>query len=514
MATETFSAVNNGAVNSHEHVDQFRKWAEGTKPVPSYFKLTDNTATTLKVENAGTGYALDIVGKARISGTLTHQGGPVYNLQDYGADPTNTTACDSVFNTIFTAMGSTGGRLYIPAGIYKVTGTIQIPAACSSVVIYGDGLNCTSIRTTSTTADVFDVRTTAPVEFHSFTIEGNASTRTAGAAITFANLTSNNNFSSIHHMSLIYHGVCLDMTDAAYWHVHHNNIAGYKQSGVVVHNTVNSDVGDNEIDHNYFAAGTTAGIYGIHHKSAGGLRVIGNKLNGNYISYLMQLVSGVSTSGLNIVGNNMENAGSADITFANSAGGSSYLGVVIAGNHLVSPHGVDVVTAGTWITGGLIANNTMGNTSNNSKCIYMLGGKWWTITDNQVTQTHATTSIFADIGGTTECRLMQNAVPAAMTYLSGSIDVTEWFYQRATGTASTTGAYNGSATLYATGDITVTFAVAFRAAPIVNITPSGIANGAISAVIKTVSSTQVVFQLIGNANSVSLGYYLTAMELI
>jgi len=68
------------------------------------------------------------------------QGAPV-NVIDFGADPTGTNDSTTAINNAFASLGTAGGRIYFSGGasVYKVSGSITIPASSGTIVIYGDG---------------------------------------------------------------------------------------------------------------------------------------------------------------------------------------------------------------------------------------------------------------------------------------------------------------------------------------------------------------------------------------
>jgi hypothetical protein len=66
------------------------------------------------------------------------------NVVTAGADPTGTTAVDTVVNGIITALGTHGGVVYFPAGTYKVSsGLVALLTGTQTVTIRGDGASAT-----------------------------------------------------------------------------------------------------------------------------------------------------------------------------------------------------------------------------------------------------------------------------------------------------------------------------------------------------------------------------------
>lgn len=72
---------------------------------------------------------------------------------DFGAVGNGIADDTAAINAAIAAMPATGGRLYFPAGIYRISGTVTLSR---SGVYYGDG-QATVIRSTSASADAFAV---------------------------------------------------------------------------------------------------------------------------------------------------------------------------------------------------------------------------------------------------------------------------------------------------------------------------------------------------------------------
>ena len=82
--------------------------------------------------------------------------GAAYNVLNTayagGADPTGTNDSTTAINDAITAVESAGGTVFIPPGLYKISGALNL---ASGVVLQGYGQNATVIQQTSTTAPGF-----------------------------------------------------------------------------------------------------------------------------------------------------------------------------------------------------------------------------------------------------------------------------------------------------------------------------------------------------------------------
>lgn len=75
----------------------------------------------------------------------------VINVKDYGAIGDNTADDTSAIQSAINALSSNGGVLRFPAGTYKITSPLILPAN-GGISIIGDGRNCTVIEKDGTTA--------------------------------------------------------------------------------------------------------------------------------------------------------------------------------------------------------------------------------------------------------------------------------------------------------------------------------------------------------------------------
>lgn len=92
----------------------------------------------------------------RVSYSLIN--GAVFNVLDYGAVGDGTTNSTTAIQAAITAAAVGGGAVYLPAGDYKLTATLQIPYGVS---IFGDGatasvLKCLSCNALTFTSGAYD----------------------------------------------------------------------------------------------------------------------------------------------------------------------------------------------------------------------------------------------------------------------------------------------------------------------------------------------------------------------
>ena len=436
---------------------------------------------------------LNISGDLTVSGAISHAGGPVFNLQAFGGDESGASDTLVALAAAEAAMPATGGVLYVPTGTYKTTATYTF---AKPVSVIGDGPGVSVFKNYATATDVFRWSTQTGVVLRDFGISTNAA-RTAGAGIAFTPGAGNNNQrSSMVRVGTngMFNG--FDMTDCAYYTVLDCNIEGCVNDGIIVHNTLNADVGDSKIIGCLF----TISRYGILQKSGGGLRVIGNKCLSGTIAYYYKAASGGSTGGLELVGNNFENQSSANIAFDSDGGGAAFGAVQIVGNRTASaPNAITIPTTGNWIKGVTITGNMFGTTSGGN-CVNLVGGDSIEISGNEAIDGTLATFVAAGAGATNVHVGLNHATGFAnyATGASPSLFVVG-HEQRGNAGDTTNSAFFGG---FKTPSVTITFAHPYLAAPKCTVTPLGAT--AISAQIVSRSTTQLVYTILGTTTATAL----------
>ena len=196
-----------------------------------------------------------------------------YSITDFGA-----VGDDATDNTVFiqnaiTAAVAEGKDLYIPSGIFRVSGTINITGPIS---INGTGWNSV-IKITALTGDIFNVTTQDAVHFNYLRITASAN-RTAGSAVAFNPGSGNvNSFSQFINIYWEYQYQAIYANNNAYILISDNQFRFNSTNGTLIYLgcLTNSDAGDNILQNNQFFGGT--GVTAIRQFSGGGTRVIGNK---------------------------------------------------------------------------------------------------------------------------------------------------------------------------------------------------------------------------------------------
>lgn len=97
-------------------------------------------STKIKFVASGSSFARFIQDKAR----------DVVSICDFGAVGDNSTDCRAAIQAAHDALGASGGALYVPRGVFRVSGAVNIT---NPITLYGDG-EASRLRTTSATANI------------------------------------------------------------------------------------------------------------------------------------------------------------------------------------------------------------------------------------------------------------------------------------------------------------------------------------------------------------------------
>jgi hypothetical protein len=311
----------------------------------------------------------------------------IVNVKDFGAVGNgvmdNTTALQNAIN----AAESSGAPLFLPAGSYKTTSTLNVTA---SIGIFGSGnfnsvilpaSNINGITVNIPNAGSFSKWFGPTFENFGIAYPSQATSGTAAISVTatgfevngstYRNLWINQAWDGIHFVK------------ASAWVVDSCTINDSAEAGIFVENQNNADNGDSTITNttifNPFVTGST---FGIIWRSSGGLRVLNNKINAMANGIQVQLASGAVTGDILIQNNSIEAYGIAGVQsavnlFRLGATGTLH-SVLIQGNQIgsfanavavpldangvwlsnLSILGNEVITVNTGSPNGFIVNST------------------------------------------------------------------------------------------------------------------------------------------------------------
>jgi len=112
--------------------------------------IYNTNAGNLGVGTTTPGSLLEVAGNMAVKGPL-----PWIDVRAYGAVGDDATDNATAFTNALAALPSGGGTIFIPPGIYRVSGALAVLK--DNVKIVGAGWGATTVRTTSPSSDVFDL---------------------------------------------------------------------------------------------------------------------------------------------------------------------------------------------------------------------------------------------------------------------------------------------------------------------------------------------------------------------
>jgi hypothetical protein len=317
-------------------------------------------ANAVNYDQGGTGY---------VSRTVENKLRDVVSVKDFGAVGDNLTDNRTEFQSAIDVAVADNKAIYIPEGIYRVSGELTVS---NSTKFFGDGWGSV-VMGTFATGNMFTISSENPVSFFDIKISSTVS-KTVNAAIYYdAGATKQNNYSVIDNCIFENQFNGIYCYRNAYQKISNNHFVLNTASGTSIHleNATSVDAGDQVVSFNQIYGGS--GVIGVHHRSGGGLRLIGNKFlqiqNGYYAQFTGTAQSGISVISGNsfdgctnqsIVMTTEDTAILTDISVANNifgglptqafmyleqAGSSSLGRVAITGNTVIQNSGsVDIIT--------------------------------------------------------------------------------------------------------------------------------------------------------------------------
>lgn len=264
------------------------------------FSSLSNSISTI----SGTNVSYNEGGTGAVTRTVTSKLQESVSVLDFGADPTGVADSTAAIQAAINSLGTNGGSIYFPVGVYKVTTQININSQ-SNVHLFGPGFSgsynstnyCATLIATSTFT-MFQFTNSVGCCVESLQIKN------AGAAMNF-------------NACLGFRVINCNLRENQYGAVFFNNGVGIVQNNMVRNNTI-------------------AGFQFL--KSSGDTVVTGNDIGGN--PYGIYVASG----GMHI-NNNM-------IFYSNAVGGTG-AGIFINGQDA----NADATIRNSFITNNLIGRN-------------------------------------------------------------------------------------------------------------------------------------------------------------
>jgi hypothetical protein len=345
-------------------------------------KLAKNTSATRYLSNTGSSNNpawAQVALATGVSGILPQANGgfPFINVKEYGAVGDGSTDDTTAIQNALNALSGNGGCVYFPVGTYKITS--ELTTAISKARLMGDcfGSSILSAATNTQNHIVISGNTGNTVSDIVFTA---SVTKTAGSAIQITHASTSNSFSLIErcYFNVLYVGI--ELVKAATPTVRDCYFTDCVRSSISVQNTYNVDQGDGLIEANFFNASTTGMVLDghIYMQSAGGLRILHNKVNKGKYAFHLNLASGAATAIMRIQGNTFDATDNEMILLESQGGGAVISMIDISGNEFASTLNsggsmLRIATTGNWIQVTSINGNTF-NVAAGTKAITLEGG--------------------------------------------------------------------------------------------------------------------------------------------
>lgn len=136
----------------------------------------------------------------------------VYNVLNYGADPTGATSSKVAINAAIRAAGGTvsiygtGGIVWIPEGNYDVSGGLDLTNIQNSITIRGAGITSTILRAVTSTNAILDMTGTASVTISNLNVNGQSGNATYGVLLAHSSINANdvNFFENVSFIGAFY----------------------------------------------------------------------------------------------------------------------------------------------------------------------------------------------------------------------------------------------------------------------------------------------------------------------
>lgn len=340
---------------------------------------------------------------------LFTKGGRVYPGW-FGAKGDNSNDDTNAISAVIDSLNTSGGILYFPIGIYKITGVLSTITQGLNVV--GENRRETKVITNSGTADVFVITCDEACSFERLTIDSSV-TRTAGSYIKVSGGGTNANaYSYFGHCRLANHYWGIRFSEAYGWKVDDCYFVDTVYQDLSILNAVNADQGDSNITNSVFDTSDNTGTWAILQGESGGLKMTGNKILNHELGYVGDF-TGV-TSNLLMSNNSFEGQATVSI-YLNETGGT-FRNIIIDGNqfNVTGDRGIDILDVKQIV----ITNNTLNLASGTQQAIRFQSGEKFFIGGNIIQGNGGTPTGIYITDGVTEGRIAINKYMALTTNIN------------------------------------------------------------------------------------------------
>jgi hypothetical protein len=427
----------------------------------------------------------------------------------FNADPTGVTDSTSAMQ----AAHNTGQTVYYPKGTYKFSIiTITAGGIVGSNLQFGTQLISTD---TSAAAGVItgSAGSSQPgasaLLFQNFLLVGNSG-KTSGAGLLITAPSGENAGTVLDNVQVYNFPNCLQFGAASGWSIQNCSFINYKNVGVYVDNTNNPDSGDSVIAGSLMTTSVGTSQIGLFFAASGGLKVIGNKINGGKYGFFLGLTASAPTSDLLLLGNSIENQTVSAIELSRSSGTATFSNLVIVGNQLaINPNGIVTDSSG-FLSNVVISGNSIRGTT--ASCVSLNNVSLFNISGN-VFQNNSSGTAIGIAANCSSGKIGKNTYSGFVTTVNNLSSTTFVDGDIQSGTVNVTTS-TGYGSLF-TGSASVTFPTPFTVPPNVICNVGNSANGAVSAYPTNVTVSGFTMNVIGiNSGGVTTGNQWVAQGVV
>lgn len=338
-------------------------------------------------------------GNLAVAGKITQLGWEHFNLWARGGDPGAGADNLALLEDIVDEMGSGGGILHIPAGVWNISGELDWD---KPGMIHGDGMHTTFLRCTSSTSNV--IKCSAPGGIQN-TIKGIGIIRSGGLAASGAGILISpsdigsggaQNGTLIEDVYVLHSYRNIQIDSSVGWKIRGCRLAEPGHSCIYLDAPGSADSGDAAIDGGtlLICSSSVSGKSGLYMVAGGGIKISNAKFLGFEVMANFALRSGANMSAVTFGGGTQMQGVSGTVSaiqIARTAGTGFFYTLIVNGVEMVIDSGtvINELSSGDsggapWLAWVTIMNSLLqvtGTGTNNG--IALAGGTHYDIMNNR-----------------------------------------------------------------------------------------------------------------------------------
>lgn len=293
----------------------------------------------------------------------------VFDVKDYGAVGNGTTDDTAAIVAAKNAAESAtafGAGLYFGPGNFVVTSAVSV---AKPMTIRGASSSSTSIISRAGASGVFTISADRVIVSDIyFQCQGTISAVTTSQVVALQ--WTSGNLGVVERCYFAGWYISIDFQSCGSWIVNDNYLSRAVRYNLKVRNLALPDSGDQVVCGNYFAVGGTyATAAHIRQESAGGMKIVGNKILQGALGIDLAVADGVATSILNVVANSFEyqTVSAVKVGLNGPSNTGSFIKILVASNQITgnscSSPVLNIGGTAAGISSVRIADNIMSGTA-------------------------------------------------------------------------------------------------------------------------------------------------------